>query len=156
LSVLHKSWLSNAGAILKDPPVDIAANCEISPLVSINGEGLQEYVSGLEMQLPLLLRMSNERIPASEKPASLMPFTSHPQVQMRIDPQSNVNIYEIIYTETSSSTTPPTTTDTTTPAAAASSTVVLDRLKHIDINNTTPMQALHILAELQELLQLTQ
>jgi len=53
LSQLHVKWLQAAGATITNP--SSGELCEISPLISYAGEGLQKYVSGKEITLPFHL-----------------------------------------------------------------------------------------------------
>lgn len=50
LSNLHKSWVTNAGGKLEGDGL-----CEISPLISYGGEGLESYVNGKIIKLPFYL-----------------------------------------------------------------------------------------------------
>lgn len=62
MSELHKKWIRQAGGELENgttrfstflTPLDTAENfCEISPLVSYGGEGLEPYAKGKKFPLP--------------------------------------------------------------------------------------------------------
>jgi len=52
LSTLHKSYIINAGATFTN---DHDGLCEISPLLSYDGEGLEPLVKGKKFDLPLHL-----------------------------------------------------------------------------------------------------
>jgi len=55
LSNLHKSWITKAGGIIKDADTPENSLCEISPLLSYDGEGLEHLVKGKHFQMPLYL-----------------------------------------------------------------------------------------------------
>jgi len=54
LSKLHKSWIRKAGGIIIEQEGGESL-CEISPLVSYDGEGLEDLVKGKEFQMPFYL-----------------------------------------------------------------------------------------------------
>jgi len=54
LSELHKNFIRKSGGIV-DESTDPKALCEISPLISVSGEGLEPVVKGKQFKLPLQL-----------------------------------------------------------------------------------------------------
>lgn len=66
ISALHKKWLKNAGATFTSSgaPHD-SLLCEISPLVSYAGEGLESF-SGKSFDLPCLIQLGHERVDAGK------------------------------------------------------------------------------------------
>lgn len=56
LSNLHKSWIKKAGGKIIENSNPEDSLCEISPLISYDGEGLEEFVRGKEFQMPLYLK----------------------------------------------------------------------------------------------------
>lgn len=62
LQALHARWLMKAGALFEESSTgnddgDSNKNCEISPLVSYRGEGLEELVKGKNFKKPLLFEL---------------------------------------------------------------------------------------------------
>lgn len=55
LSQLHRRYIENAGGKIEDNSDDKLNLCEISPLISYHGEGLEEIVKGKTFSLPLNL-----------------------------------------------------------------------------------------------------
>lgn len=59
ISNLHKKWiLSSGGSFLNDSE---EFDCEISPLLSYFGEGLESLVKGKKFSLPLHLKESSDK-----------------------------------------------------------------------------------------------
>jgi len=56
LSNLHKSWIKRIGGVIKEASKPEESLFEISPLISYDGEGLEELVIGREFHLPFELK----------------------------------------------------------------------------------------------------
>jgi len=52
ITELHKKWILEAGGKILDAENPEENQCEISPLVSLKGEGLELIVKGKELQMP--------------------------------------------------------------------------------------------------------
>ena len=52
LAELHKGWIEAAGGSVKASGAEQDNLCEISPLVSLDGEGLEAIVKGKTFQMP--------------------------------------------------------------------------------------------------------
>jgi len=61
LSELHKKWIIAAGGIVKEAATKADSLCEISPLVSLEGEGLERIVKGKTFQMPFEIGKQGKR-----------------------------------------------------------------------------------------------
>ncbi|KAH9254739.1 hypothetical protein BASA81_007290 [Batrachochytrium salamandrivorans] len=126
LGELHRSWLDKAGAVFVGE-----GRCEVSALVSVNGQGLDKLVSGVTLQLPCLIE--------SGFPGVCVDVDEFAKSEWRLEVDftnpSSVTRYHVI---------PKRPTVTTNP--------VLAKLASVDLNNTTPVEALVLLQQLQQAL----
>jgi len=124
---LHGGWLLRAGAQLEG-----TGHCEVSPLVSLSGEGLDKIVNGLKLRLPLYL--------GADGPVNLEQFGTN-DFRITVDfstAQDGVNHYRVVAKKPN-------------PDVSAAAKVIMEKLAAVDISKTTPLDALFLLSELKDL-----
>lgn len=96
---LHRRWLESSKANLEtenDAKAETLA-CEVSPLVSMRGEGLEKLVQSISsLKLPLNIRLASESpaVDKSKKRESVSSEDAPLQVKHYVN-ADNINIYEI-------------------------------------------------------------
>lgn len=126
---LHKGWLKAAGAKFTGE-----GHCEISPLVSLLGEGLDKVVNGVALKLPLYID--------ADACVDLEAFASNNfRLVVDLSNSSPVTRYRVVVDHVMHDS-----SDVSVDAKA-----VLAKLNAIDLSKTTPLDALFLLDELKRM-----